>query len=331
MQVEKEAADSGSFDMDAAVSSIGDDLGFEISKDEPELDLSDDAPVEVEQEAAEPDATTEAATETPAPVVREMPKSWSKDKAELWSKLPPDAQDYYGLREKQFLDGLEQYKGDATYAKELKDIITPYKALLASQGVDERKAVSALLNVHYRLSQGTPEERRAAYDKMGRDMGLVQSQQGQEQQSVDPVLKKLQDELQSVKSALTARQQAELHQAQSVADREIESFSSDAANAYFDEVRPDMVPYVRSGMSLKDAYDKAVWANPVTRQKELNRLQTEAAAKLKETAKTEGQAARKATSSNVRGVETRKAPTEPKGKMFDDLPAMLEDIKKRSH
>lgn len=328
MQTEKDTADSGSFDMDAAVSSIGDDLGFEISKDEPELDLSDDAPTEVEQEAAE--ETSEETTEAAAPVVREMPKSWSKDKAELWSKLPPDAQDYYGVREKQFLDGLEQYKGDATYAKELKDIITPYKELLAAQGVDERKAVSALLNVHYRLSQGTPEERRAAYDKMGRDMGLVQDS-GQAVQQVDPALKKLQDELQGVKSALTARQQAELHQAQAVADREIESFSSDAANAYFDEVRPDMVPYVRSGMSLKDAYDKAVWANPVTRQKELNRLQTEAAAKLKETAKTEGQAARKATSSNVRGVETRKAPTEPKGKMFDDLPAMLEAIKKRSH
>lgn len=92
-----------------------------------------------------------------------------------------------------------------------------------------------------------------------------------------------------------------------------------------------MVPYVKSGMPMKDAYDKAVWANPVTRQKELNRLQTEAAGKLKETAKAEGQAARKATSSNVRAVETRKAPTEPKGKMFDDLPAMLEAIKKRSH
>lgn len=328
MDPNEQTADSGSFDMDAAVSSIGDDLGFEVSKDEPELDPPDDAPAEVAQETAEEPA--EAAEEAAAPVVREMPKSWSKDKAELWSKLPPDAQDYYSLREKQFLDGLEQYKGDATYAKELKDIITPYKALLAAQGVDERKAVSALLNVHYRLSQGTPEERRAAYEKMGRDMGLVQDS-GQPVQPVDPALKKLQDELQSVKSALTARQQAELAQAQTVADREIESFSSDPANAYFDEVRQDMVPYVRSGMTLKDAYDKAVWANAVTRQKELNRLQTEAAQKLKETAKTEGQAARKATNSNVRAVETRKAPTEPKGKMFDDLPDMLAAIKKRSH
>lgn len=331
MHVEKDTADSGSFDMDAAVSSIGDDLGFEITKDEPETEPSDDLAEEPAIEEIDADSDPESSTEPAAPVAREMPKSWSKDKAELWAKLSPDAQDYYGLREKQFLDGLEQYKSDAGYAKELREILTPYKALLTSQGVNEKQAINYLLNAHYRLSNGTPEERRAVYEKMGRDMGLVQAQQNPGQPPVDPVLKNLQMELQNVKSALTARQQHELAQAQASADREIESFSSDPAHAYFDEVAQDMVPYVKSGMPIKDAYDKAVWANPVTRQKELNRLQTEAAEKLKETAKAEGAAARKATSSNVRGVETRKAPTEPKGKMFDDLPAMLEAIKKRSH
>lgn len=330
MDPEDQTADSG-LDMDAAVGDIASGLGIDIGigEDKPDDDIDLDMDAAPQEEAADDDVAEPDAV-APEVTLREMPKSWAKDKAELWSKLPPDAQDYYSLREKQFLDGLEQYKGDATFAKELKEIITPYKALLASQGVNERQAVSALLNTHYRLSQGTVEDRRAAYEQFGRELGLVQPQVGQGQ-PVDPALKKLQDELNGVKSALTARQQAELRSLQADADREIETFAADQANVYFNEVGQDMIPLLKSGHSLKDAYEKAVWANPVTRQKELNRIQTESAAKLKEKAKTEGAAARKATNSNVRGVESRKAPTEPKGEMFADMSDILADIRKKSH
>jgi len=321
-------ADSG-IDMDSAVGEIASGLGIEIGDSAPE---NDD---ELDLDVAPPDegeAPTEVAAEPEAvaPVVREMPKSWSKDKAELWSKLPPDAQEYYGVREKQFLDGLEQYKGDATYARELRELAAPYKALLASQGVTEQQAFQTLLNVHYRLSSGTVEERRAAYEKIGRDIGLVQ-QSAQEGQPVDPALQKLQNELNGVKSQITQRQQMEQRSLQAEADREIETFASDAANVYFSDVGQDMIPLLKAGHSLEDAYEKAVWANPVTRQKELNRIQTEAAAKLKETAKVQGTAARKATSSNVRAVESRKAPTEPKGEMFADMADILAGIRKKSH
>tara|TARA_R110000868_G_scaffold220418_4_gene471635 strand:- start:3724 stop:4704 length:981 start_codon:yes stop_codon:yes gene_type:complete len=320
-------ADSG-MDMDAAVGDIASGLGIEISDgnesdDDIDLDL-DVAPQDDDVVNEEP------ADEEPTPVVREMPKSWSKDKQELWAKLPSDAQEYYGVREKQFLDGLEQYKGDASFARELRDIITPYKALLASQGVDERQAVGYLLNTHYKLSQGSVDERRAAYEKIGRDLGLVQ-QSAQEVQSVDPALKKLQDELNGVKRDLTQRQQMEQRSLLAEADREIETFASDAANVHFNDVGQDMIPLLKSGASLKDAYEKAVWANPITRQKELNRIQTESQAKFKETAKVEGTAARRATSSNVRAVESRKAPTEPKGEMFADMADILAGIRKKSH
>lgn len=320
MGPETETADSG-IDMDSAVSDIASGLGIEISDEAPDpVEADDEAPV-AEEVAAEPEAA--------APVVtREMPKSWSKDKAEMWSKLPADAQDYYQTREKQFLDGLEQYKGDATFARELKDVVSPYKAFLTAQGVNEKQAVQYLLNAHFRLSSGTSEERQAAYKQLGQELGLVQ---GQQIGPVDPIVKKLQDDLNSVKSTVTAREQAELREAQTSATREIEAFAADLANVHFRDVGQDMIPLLQAGHSLKDAYDKAVWANPVTRQKELNRIQTESVAKFKATAKTEAEAARKATSSNVRSAESRKAPTEPKGEMFSDMADILAGIKKKSH
>jgi len=306
-------ADSG-FDIDSAMDAIATE-----APETPE--------VEVEQPETPPVA--EATTETPAaPTVRPPPKSWAKEKHELWSKLPPDAQEYYEVREKQFLDGLDQYKGEATFAKQFKEILTPYTPMLKAAGVTETEAVQYLLNAQYRLSTGTPEQRKAVYEEIGAELGLFQPPQ---QSQMDPTQKALQERLDRVESSLTQRQQAELREAQAKASRQVETFASDPKHAHFDAVASDMVPYINAGFSMEDAYERAVWANPATRSLEQARLQTEAETKAKEKAKAEGEAARKATSNNVRGIESRSAPTEPKGKLFEDMGDILKEIKSRAN
>jgi len=54
---------------------------------------------------------------------------------------------------------------------------------------------------------------------------------------------------------------------------EVNAFASDPAHPFFDEVADDIVAFVRAGDSLSKAYEKAVWANPVTREKEIARQQ----------------------------------------------------------
>src|SRR6266852_4180427 len=73
-------------------------------------------------------------TEEPVKVVRPVPKSWAKEQHEHWEKIDPKAQEYIELREKQMLDGIEQYKGYAGFGKQLREVFTPYKAMLDSQG-----------------------------------------------------------------------------------------------------------------------------------------------------------------------------------------------------
>jgi hypothetical protein len=284
-----------------------------------DTDVSDDDSSSTDPEAASLDS----------PASRPAPKSWTKDRHEMWAKLPPEAQDYYEFREKQFLDGLEQYKGEASYGKAMKDVLSPYKPILAAQGIDEAQAVQYLMNAHYKLTQGTTEQRMAAYHKLGQDLRLTGEAPAASE--VAPEIRQLQEKLSGIESSLTARQQAEANAARERAAKEVSDFASDKANPYFDEVADDIVAMIQTGHSLKDAYEKAVWANPVTRQKEIARIQTEAAAKLKVAASKEAEAAKRASSANVRGRETRRAPTEPKGTMDETMRDTLEKIRNRAH
>lgn len=317
----EETADSG-FDIGAAMDTVASAMAPATET----IDAPAETPVEDGLDVSD---TEKPVSELETPAVRPPPKSWAKEKHEIWSKLPPDAQDYYEQREKQMLDGLEQYKGDATYARQLKEVVTPYKAMLESMGVSETDAVKYLLNAQYQLTHGSDQQRRAAYERIGAELGFITQQATQESAPVDPVVKQLQDKLDRIESELTAKQQAELQTARAKANSEVETFASDAANLYFGEVAQDMVPFIKQGLPLKDAYDRAVWANPATRAKEQARLQTEAQEKLKEKAKPEVEAARRAASTNVRGAESRREPTEPTGSMEDTMKQTLANMRRR--
>lgn len=320
----QEPADSG-FDIGSAMDIVASAM---VSKDETP------APESEVPESTEPEVSDSVETPVETPQVRQPPKSWAKDKHEIWNKLAPEAQDYYEQREKQMLDGLEQYKGDATYARQLREVVTPYKAMLEGMGVSETDAVKYLLNAQYQLTHGTEQQRRAAYERIGAELGFItqQAQQGQPEQQqaqADPVVRQLQEKLNRIESDLTARQRQEHAQVKAKADSEVQAFASDPANLYFGEVAQDMVPFIQQGLALKDAYDRAVWANPATRAKEQVRLQTEATAKLKEKAKPEVEAARRAASTNVRGAESQREPTEPVGSMEDTMRQVLANRKRR--
>ena len=344
MDIDTDAGDTG-FDLNSSIDAVAGGLGLNAHSSgslpspgsTPQAEapaLDDDAPQDGAaadgtadtHPAATPPATdsTDAAPSAP----RQPPKSWARDKHELWSRLPADAQDYYETREKQFLDGLDQYKSEASFGKSLRDVMAPYRPMLAAQGLDEPTAVQYLLNANYRLTNGTREQRLAAYQKLGQDLQLADAPAHAD---LPPEVRQLQERLAGIESSLTARQQAEFSEARNRATQEVTSFASDPANLYFDEVADDIVAMIQAGHSLKDAYEKAVWANPVTRQKEIARLQTESEAKLREKAKQEAEAARHASSANIRGRESRRAPTEPKGTMEDTMRDTLEKIRNRAH
>jgi hypothetical protein len=298
-------AEEKDIDIAAGVESIATDLGLGLEGKEPETPPEEETPETPE---------TPAAPEQP--VVRAAPKSWAKEQHEHWAKVPKEAQDYIELREKQMLDGLEQYKGDAGFGKSMREVTTPYKSLLTAQGVDEAKAVQYMMNTHWKLSTLPPAEKAAHLALVAKHYSVDLAALPKADETETPAIKALRERQDKLESSLTQREQTALTEAKTRVVSEVDAFWKDPANVYADEVATDMVPFLNAGLSLKDAYEKAVWANPVTRAKEQGRLQTETEKKLRENARLDALKAKKAKEANVSGRDTRRAPTEPSGKLF---------------
>lgn len=325
--MDPEIKDEG-LDIDAGVETIAEGLGLGIDREEPDPDL------EVDPVGAEPVAQAEG-----EPVAaRPLPKSWAKETHEVWSKLPPEAQAQVELREKQILEGLESYKEHSGFGKTMRDIVSPYKPLLTSQGVDEAKAVQVLMNAHYKLSTLDGPAKAQYFAQIANQYGVdLAGLQPTQQAQVDPAQRARDERLERLENSLTERQRMDYEATKTRTSNEVSSFADakddkgNLVHPYFNDVSDDIIVHIQAGADLNTAYDKAVYANPVTRAKEIARLQTEAEAKLRGKSKQEAEAAKKARGSNVRSRDTTRAPTEPLGKMEDTMRETLKEINSRTH
>jgi len=322
--------DTDGFDMNGALDTLSSDLFPSSDNDTPPTDDGDDEPP---LDAATP-KTPATPEESATPITRQAPQSWKKEMHTAYSTLPPDVQEYIEQREQQMRDGLEKDRGDANLGRTMRDVMTPFRDMLQSQGVDEPNAVKFLLNAHYKLSNGPAEARAQYFAGLAQQYGIDIAGLPAQPAAVDPAIKALQDELNGIKSHLTASQQQALNQTKQRVASEVDAFAAQPEHQYFDEVAEEVVAFLSQGHELKAAYEKAVWANPVTRQKEIARIQTENEQTSREKAKQEVDKAKKAASHTVRNRDTRKTPTESKGSMNDlegSLNDTLREIRSRTH
>lgn len=322
--MEQTTPETSSIDIDAASDSIASDLGFG----------SDSEPEQAEQTDALPEGN-EVPHETveAAPVEVEsntMPQSWKKEWEADWKATPKAAQDRFLEREKQMLNGLEQYKEHNEFGRQIKDVVRPYEQYLQSQGVDGIKAVQYLLSAQYRLSNGDQNTKIQMIRDLAKGVGINFDQisgQNPQNNELDP----LWNEVKGLKSTLNARIEAEHEQTRQKVSQDVNAFASDPANMYFDEVAEEVIGFIKNGADLQTAYKKAVWANEATRAKEIARIQTESEAKLKPKLKEEALKAQRAISSNVRSRDTGRTPTAPLGTMEDTMREVLANRKARPH
>ena len=342
---EVETEESTGFDMESAVERLGSELFPEAETPEPDkpatptetvaealTEQPKEAVVQTPTDKTAP-ATTTPTPQTPEPVASTAPKSWPKEMHEHWAKTPPQVQQYWQTREKQMLDGLDQYKQAATFGKTFHDVVSPYHEDFVRHGVDAPRAVQFLLEANRRLTTGTPESRQQAYQELGRNLGLSQQapMNGEQaaQPQVDPRIQTIEQKLAQIEEAQLAKQREALEVARAKSQQEVDAFASDPNNAFFDEVADDIVKFIKAGESLQDAYQRAIWANPVTREKQMQtRLQTEAE-KAKERARLDALPKKQAKSVNVRGRDTARSSTDPVGSMDDTLKETLAKIKAR--
>ena len=328
----EELADSGSeessFDMEAAVDQIGQD----VFGAEPVVKTEENE--EVQEAGKEPEEKTEEQTEEKPEEVKEevttrpAPQSWKKEMHEFWNGLDPSVQAYVEQRENQMKEGLEKDRGDANLGRTMRDVLQPYEPALKQHGIDPQQMVGNLLNAQFTLANGTQEQRTQLIHKLAQDYGVPMNG---ETPQVDPQVKALQDEINGIKYNLSASEQRSQQEARDRVNAEVEAFASDPEHEFFDEVSEQIIPLINAGYTLEDAYNNAIWLNPVTRQKEIDRTAKEAAEKAALDAKQEVEKAKKAKAANVRGRDTSKSSTEPTGTMEDTMRDVYREIQNRSH
>jgi hypothetical protein len=261
------------------------EAGLEAAeKGEPVEDVVRDAAGRFAGKQKQPEVTEEPQIEGDPPVWRRPPASWKKDYHEIWQKADPKMQEYAWQREEQMRAGVEPLLSKAQFADAMQEAIQPYMTTIQGLGLSPDKAVAALMDADHKLRNSDPQTKLAYFQQLaqsyGINLGAMQGQAGQmPQQTVDPNVWALQNELNKVRGEVMGwKQQQEMVENQSLLS-EINQFSLKAE--YFEDVRPTMIQLLQSGVAqtLEDAYDKAVRLDPNLFEQVNKAQQAEIAAK----------------------------------------------------
>jgi len=196
------------------------------------------------------------------------PSSWSDAEKAHWNTLTPEAKDVVLRRERDVEKAVQERVAERSRTDPITQTIEPYRDKWAISGVRPEQAIGQLLAAQDALTRNfdgaLPELIRA----FGRDpiaaaqaiLGQSQAPNMQQAPAVDfrdPRLDAVLVELQEAKTREVSNQ--------------ISKFASDPEHKFFEDVRQDMGRLIQidPGMALKDAYERAVWSNPTTREKML--------------------------------------------------------------
>lgn len=317
----------------------GDDLDPEnpdVEEEEDELELGDEDETGTEgAEKAAADAAA-ASTESGEETV-EIPQSVPAELKEKWSSVPQEFREWYAKREKDFLDGTQQYRQAAEWGQQLHEVIHPYMPYISGKRyadgrpVPPQDAIAFLLNAEYQLSSGTPQQKAAMLARLAQDYQIDLSLMPEPGAQIPPELQPLANQVNQLSNTLNTWQQSQLAAAKEKARLEVEAFASDKENhPYFEEVSEDIAKFIGMGLDLKTAYDRAVWANPITRAKEQGRLDKARVAEAARKAKEEKERRLRARAPNIRATPTNRRPTAKVGSIDDTLRETLRDINSRT-
>lgn len=295
----EELEDQTDFDTSAAIAEISADLfgqggeGEDTGAGSAEAGAGEvpSGPTDVEPNPSQQPGEGEAppAGEAPkpednAPQVQEVgaPKTWSKEALQEWATLPARAQQEILKREEDFLKGITMYKEKAELGSRYDSVVDPFRPILQAENIDPVQLFQSFASNHYLLSRGTPEQKVELAAQLisgyGVDFQQLVHRIGDRMLApVDPRVAQLEAEVRELRQGHQSRQQQEQQALEQRLAQEVESFANDPANIYFNDLVADIQQIFAAGQAstLKEAYDKAVYLNPVTRQKEIERLAAE--------------------------------------------------------
>lgn len=271
--------------------------------------------------------------------VSAAPQGWSLGAKAKWTELPADIRAEITKRETDIHRGMTRMDEERQFARNMYQAVSPYEAAFRAEGVSAPQYVANVLNVAYTLRTADPFTKAQTLAGLAQQFGvdlklLAPSQDGQPQ---NPELAALKQQYSELHQNFT-RQQQEQQRAQQEAARQeqeriqqsIQTFASDPANRYFNDVAPVMGALIQSGQAatMKEAYEMAVHARPDIRAQ----LQAEENAKRE----SDRLAAQKAEEAKRKGKSVRggpggsmPAPVNPNASVREDLEAAFAEARGR--
>lgn len=252
----------------------------------------------------------------------------------MWANLPEPLRAEIHKREQDMFSGIAQYKEAAAVGQTVYKLIEPYREAFTRYQVNPVQHIGSLLETHHRLVMAEPAQRLVMLQAIARDLGVdltAGAAAPLDPPYVDPAVEGLQKELAGVKSVLTSLQTGTVEAARAKIAAEIAAFANDKANIYFDELQEDIALLIKTdkSLTLKDAYEKAIWLNPAVRAKELQRQNDAKATEAKKAADEAVAAARRRTGANLRTSERTGRTAAPVGSMDDTMKETLAKITAR--
>lgn len=209
--------------------------------------------LEVEQQSQEAEQPPE---QKPA---RNPYASWKKEAQAELSKLPENVQQMIQERESQFHKGIQGYKDDAIYGRQLKQAIEPYSGYLQELGADASQAIPALLSAEMTLRKGTMEQKHQMFLQLAHDYGVDLSSIAQT--PFNPVEYQLRQQLTALQQQVSGLGQSRQMAEEANLSQTIEQFAE--GKEFFEDVRETMADLLDRGLAtdLDDAYTKALRLN----------------------------------------------------------------------
>lgn len=299
----------------------GDHEGDEFSDDEGDLgdgDPNDDQPGEEGEDQTSQDATDD------------MPNSWSKDKAEVWKSLTPEARDYVRQRETEAQQALSRAGRAVNIVKNAQPVleaIAPFNKYLHQVGQAVGKAPAQLVHDVLRfentLRTAPDNETKLNVIKdivaeygvdvsslIGADASEAIRQNAAQDIERHPVVVQMRRQIQQLSQMTIGERQQQMQAQVEEIDTAIQTAAADTQTfPYFNKVRAEMAaligampddPNMPVGEMVKRAYEAACRANPEifqSIQRDQQRKMTEEQRRLQQQ---RAQRARQASAPNVR-------------------------------
>lgn len=303
--------------------------GKELNADESSEDSTDESA----DSSAEPESatSTEKPTEDPAataPAIR-LPKGWKQEALDKFATLDPEIQAEVLQREDDFFKGIEQYKQAAQYAKVVQDMLKPMEPLFQARGLNPLTHLQSVIEADRQIASAqTPEQKVELFRQLAHYYGVqIDDSLFHAEDSTVGVLR---NEINGLKTAWQS--QAELVQKQELEkiNNEIQTFINDPANKHFNALQHDIARLLETGAckTLKQAYDTALWSNPIVRQQVLDEQAKEKSAAEEAEKKKLLEESKKRSSVNIKSTNVK-----PIGKrsIEDTLEAAFDEIQARGN